>query len=142
MPRLRPCVFLVLLALAGCDGGVAPLPRDAAALPADGRIEWQGLLACADCDGIRTELVLTRRGESRHYTLTETYLADDGDARFVEAGDWQRERDLLRLRGDAGAVHVYAFMVDGRLQPRDAHGRPFRPREDDFLAPVTSANAP
>lgn len=141
MSRLRPCPWLLLLALTGCDSGVAPVAPDAARLD-DGQIEWQGMLACADCDGIRTQLVLSRDGGSRHYTLTETYLADDGDARFVDAGDWQRERDLLRLRNAAGDIHVYAVLPDGRLQPRDARGRPFRPREDDFLAPVTAAHAP
>ena len=111
-------------------------------LPVDGRIEWQGLLPCVDCDGIQTQLSLLRNGELRSYTLTETYLAEDGDTRFVDGGHWQRDGDLLRLRSDAGAVHVYAVLADGRLQPRDARGRAFSPRDDDFLEPVTASDPP
>ncbi|HVR81569.1 MAG TPA: copper resistance protein NlpE N-terminal domain-containing protein [Luteimonas sp.] len=139
MARLRPCLLLLALSLAGCGRGAAPA---APALPADGRIEWQGLLACADCDGIQTRLVLLRSGELRNYTLTETYLAEDNGARFVEGGHWQRDRDLLRLRGDTGDTRVFALLPDGRLQPRDRHGREFRPREGDFLAPVTTPTPP
>lgn len=139
MAWLRPCLLLLALWLVGCDRGAAPA---APALPADGRIQWQGLLACADCDGIQTGLVLVRSGELRNYTLTETYLARDGGARFVEGGHWQRDRELLRLRGDAGGIRVFALLPDGRLQPRDGHGREFRPRQGDFLAPVTTRDAP
>jgi hypothetical protein len=74
--------------------------------------------------------------------LTETYLAEDGDTRFVDGGQWQRDGDLLRLRGDAGDVHVYALMADGRLQPRDVQGRAFTPRDGDFLEPVTASDPP
>jgi copper homeostasis protein (lipoprotein) len=138
MSRQRPWVWLLVFWLAGCGRDSAPV---APVLPSDGRIEWQGLLACADCDGIRTQLVLLRSGDRRSYTLTETYLADDGDARFSETGDWERDRGLLRLRGETGATRFYLLLSDGRLQPRDARGQPFR-QEGDFLVPVTAANAP
>ena len=131
-------MWLLVLCLGGCDHDAAPVTQ---VLPADGRIEWQGLLACADCDGIRTELVLLRTGDLRSYTLIETYLAEDGDARFSENGSWERDRELLRLRGETGGTRFYLLLSDGRLQPRDSRGQPFR-QEDDFLVPVTAANAP
>jgi len=142
MSRLRPCLWLLVFWVAGCGRGTAPATTMGQALPANGRIEWQGLLACADCDGIQTQLSLLRNGDLRSYILTETYLAEDGDARFVDAGHWQRDGDLLRLRGDAGAIHVYAVLADGRLQPRDSQGRAFTPRDDDFLEPVATTNSP
>jgi copper homeostasis protein (lipoprotein) len=144
MSPLRPCLWLLVFWLAGCERGIPPaVPAGAGKmLPADGRIEWQGVLPCADCDGIQTQLSLLRHGDSRSYVLTETYLAEDGDTRFVDGGQWQRDGDLLRLRGDAGGIHVYALLADGRLQPRDAQGRAFNTRDGDFLEPVTVSDAP
>ncbi|MFS8064269.1 MAG: copper resistance protein NlpE N-terminal domain-containing protein [Luteimonas sp.] len=139
MSPLRPCLWLLVFWLAGCDRGTAPIAGKV--LPVDGRIQWQGLLPCADCDGIQTQLSLLRNGDLHSYTLTETYLAEGGDTRFVDGGRWQRDGALLRLRGDAGTIHVYALLADGRLQPRDGQGRAFTPRDDDFLEPVTTANA-
>ena len=108
---------------------------------ADGRIEWQGLLPCADCDGIQTRLVLERSGNARRFSLTETYLADDG-ARFVESGQWRSRRGLLDLQADGGARRVYGLLPDGRLQPRDTRGRRYADRPTDFLVPVTVGNSP
>lgn len=139
-----PLLWLVLLA--GCDNGgrqaqptVSPLPQ---LQQGDGRIQWQGLLACADCDGIQTTLLLQRSGGDRSYTLTETYLADADGVRFVETGDWRTEADLLRLQGTSGGVRVFAMLPDGRLQPRDGRGRRFAAREDDVLMPITAQDAP
>lgn len=142
MARLRCCVWLLLgWSLLGCDRAAAPDAPTTMPLPGGVQVAWQGVLACADCDGIRTRLVLARSGDQRRYTLTETYLAQDGDIRFVEEGGWTRERDLLRLQGAAGGIHVYALMSDGWLQPRDGRGRAFSPRENDFLLPVTTTPA-
>ncbi|MCA1713768.1 MAG: copper resistance protein NlpE [Gammaproteobacteria bacterium] len=139
-----PLLWLVLLA--GCDSGgrqaqptVSPLPQ---LQQGDGRIQWQGLLACADCDGIQTTLLLQRSGGDRSYTLTETYLADADAVRFVETGDWRTEADLLRLLGTSGGVRVFAVLPDGRLQPRDGRGRRFASRGDDVLMPITAQDTP
>ena len=139
---LRPWLWLLVFWLAGCGRGTAPVAPLGQVLPVDGRIEWEGLLPCADCDGIQTQLSLLRNGDLRSYTLTETYLAEDGDTRFVDGGHWQRDGNLLRLRGDAGAIHVYALLADGRLQPRDAQGHAFTPRDGDFLEPVAATHSP
>jgi hypothetical protein len=79
---------------------------------------------------------------ARHYTLTEVYQAGDGGARFVENGRWRQERALLRLQGDAGGQRAYALLPDGRLQPRDRHGRALPTGNGDFLVPVTATTAP
>jgi hypothetical protein len=142
MSRWRPCAWWLVLWLAGCGHEGAPVAPTARALPSDGSIEWQGLLPCADCDGIQTQLSLLRNGDLRSYTLTETYLADDGDTRFIDNGRWRRDGELLRLRGESGGVHVYALLPDGRLQPRDARGRAFPPRDGDFLEPVAVRRMP
>lgn len=139
---------LLCLSLAGllpaCSRDAPPSgAAPAAALPpfdGDGRIGWQGMLACADCDGIDTTLALSRSGERREYLLVETYLAQDGDARFVEQGRWRQQGDaLIRLQAADGGERVYALQADGRLQPRDGHGRRFAQRQDDYLTPMTAS---
>lgn len=143
---IRACgvSLLGLVLLAGCDNGSRSAP--VSSLPqlqyGDGRIQWQGWLACADCDGIRTTLLLQRNGDDRTYILTETYLASASGARFVETGTWRTEADLLRLQGNSGAARIFAVLGDGRLQPRDGRGRPFAPRQGDVLVPLTVQDAP
>ena len=59
-------------------------------------LTFEGVLPCADCSGIRTRLVLTRRAAGwaeGTYRLTETY-ADRGSP-IVTTGDW------TTLRGSA-----------------------------------------
>jgi hypothetical protein len=59
-------------------------------------LTFEGILPCADCSGIRTTLVLTRRGAGwaeGTYRLTETYVGRGGS--FVTKGDW------TTLRGSA-----------------------------------------
>ncbi len=138
------CLWWLLSLLAACGGAppaVTPTARVVHLLPErDGRLEWRAMLPCADCDGIDSQLVLRRAGSSSDYTLSETYLVGDQGARFLEHGQWQQQRDLLRLRGDGGSRRVYALLPDGRLQQRDAHGQPLRlQREADALLPVPLA---
>jgi copper homeostasis protein (lipoprotein) len=96
-----------------------------------GQLVWEGVLACADCEGIETRLVLDREGidpifGSGHaqprYELLETFLADDGGERYREQGQWQREGRLLRLQAEAGGERVFAIEPDGRLSLRDGNG--------------------
>lgn len=150
-PALRgwPTLLAGASLAAGLAACSAPSPPSAGDLHAkqplaqgDGRIEWRGSLACADCDGIQTQLVLQRTGRASDYRLTETYLAAGQGDRFVEHGRWRRDADLLRLQGDGGSRRTFALLADGRLQPRDGHGMALTPREDDFLEPVTVADAP
>lgn len=136
MSRLILCACLVCLGSTAC--GEASPPAATARSPAGpgDEIEWQGVLACADCDGIQTDLVLERGGDRRRYTLTETYATGRGSARFVEQGGWQQDKRLLRLDGDASSVRVYALLPDGRLQARDGHGNRLPAAASQELLPV------
>ncbi|WP_159017010.1 copper resistance protein NlpE N-terminal domain-containing protein [Cognatiluteimonas profundi] len=131
----RPIVQACLLALciASC-GDQAPRPAVTAA--AGDRIAWQGIVACADCDGIQVDLVLEQANGKRRYALTENYIAGSNSERFVEHGDWERSAGLLRLHGDTASVRVYALLPGGRLQACGSHGEPLPNATDETLFPV------
>lgn len=145
MKRLLPAFALLpCVLLAACD---APAPRTPRAQPptlaaGDGSIQWQGRLPCADCSAIEVHLQLQRAGARRDYILVESYRAVDGGERFLERGQWRQQQALLHLHGSDGSRRVYALLPDGRLQPRDRHGRALSPRRDDALVPVTATAAP
>ncbi|MEP6634519.1 MAG: copper resistance protein NlpE N-terminal domain-containing protein [Luteimonas sp.] len=141
-PAPLACFAAVLACLTACDANAPLAPPLPQIERGDGRIAWQGALACADCDGIDTQLVLERAGNVRSYALTETFRSTDGGAQFAESGRWQRVGDLIRMQGDGGSLRAYALMPDGSLQPRDPRGRRFPDREGDVLLPVTADNAP
>ena len=126
--------------LAAC-GARQPTEIDAR-LAKDADLQWRGLLGCVDCDGIQTLLSLHQGGTGREFHLTEIYIAHDQGARFDDQGHWQRQADLLRLKGDNGSLRVYALLPDGRLQPRDGHGAVLSAASDDTLQLVTPSADP
>lgn len=122
--RLAWPLCLSLAVAAGCDGGAPsspqPSPPPLAADPST-TLQWRGLLACADCDGIDMQLRLEGAAAAR-YELVELFLVRDGEERFLERGHWAREGRFLRLRADDGAERVFAIEADGRLSVRDPDG--------------------
>ena len=98
-------------------------------------MQWRGLLACADCGGIDTQLQL-QRADAPRYELVELFLVRGGVERFQERGLWSREGQFLRLQADDGAERVFAIEADGRLSVRERDGDlPAGPPR--LLAPVT-----
>jgi copper homeostasis protein (lipoprotein) len=88
-----------------------------AAAPAPGEepmvLRYAGDLPCADCPGIRTELVLTRKAKGwaeGSYRLTETYLERGGPK--VTTGDW------TTLRGDAVDPDASVYQLDPDVTER------------------------
>jgi copper homeostasis protein (lipoprotein) len=137
MSRLILGACLVCVCATACRDATPPATPSATtpAEPGD-QIEWQGLRACADCNGIQTDLVLERGGDKQRYTLTETYVTGRGSTQFVERGRWLQDSHLLRLEGDGASRHVYALLPDGRLQARDSHGRRLPVATSQDLLPV------
>jgi len=144
-------LLLATLAVVACGEMPAPDKQGRAqSLPpfagSAGQLAWEGVLACADCEGIETRLVLDREGidpilgsgnAQPRYELLETFLANDGGERYREQGQWQREGRLLRLQADAGGERVFAIEPDGRLSLRDGNGgEPAGAAR--LLAPVTA----
>lgn len=139
-------LLLTTLAVVACGEMPAPDKQGQAnraqSLPpfveSTGQLAWEGILACADCEGIETRLVLDREGSGQpRYQLLETFLADDGGERYREHGQWQREGRLLRLHADDGSERVFAIEIDGRLSLRDANGSE-PPGAARLLTPVTA----
>lgn len=87
----------------------APAPAPAAAAPAAEPLimSFSGLLPCADCPGLKTELTLTRdapySGDGT-YRLVETYL--ERGAPFTTTGKWGT------LRGDAVDPDATVYELD------------------------------
>ena len=114
----RVAIVLGLALLSACSKPAEPAkppPAPAAAKPAEvaGVLTFEGLLPCADCPGLKTELVLTPKGEGwaeGTYRLTETYLERGGPT--VTTGEW------TTLRGDAVDPDATVYQLD----PDKPHG--------------------
>lgn len=89
-------------------------------------LDWQGyysgLLPCADCAGIFTELTLAEQT----YQLQQTYVGKMGTS-FIGSGSfsWQQNGRLIKLDNlDTGAA---IFQVaEGQLRQRDMQGNPIQ----------------
>lgn len=140
---LTACLLAALLALAGCgrndaDTGTAttapPAPASGdAPSPSASSLDatWQGVLPCADCDGIQTRLRLVADDQGRRYELQETYLSRDGGEVFEGQGTWNEETAVLDdqptvvYRLDTqGASRWFALQPDGALEMLDGQERP------------------
>lgn len=76
------------------------------------QIFYEGILPCADCSGLKTELTLYNNGT---YYLKETYLATrDGDKAHTSSGKYQRiksrGRNIVQLNYDK-PQEIYNFLV-------------------------------
>jgi predicted secreted protein len=125
---IRILSFCGALTLAAACGSVketpAPLTQDPVFKPielpppagfaaAPGVTRYWGILPCADCAGIRHELVLTqdaKTGEPQTYELVETYLgsmSNDGERAVNSRGKWSlvrggADRAMAIVRLDGG----------------------------------------
>jgi hypothetical protein len=110
-----------------------PMPR-AADLPKVGH--FAGVLPCADCQGIRTELVLAGDWEGlNRYRLTETYLGTGQGDRTVE-----REGAWVTLRGVPDDETATVYQLDPDVAGARRHFLVVDERTlsllDDFMQPV------
>jgi hypothetical protein len=135
-------VVLLALGLVACgDVGTGAAPQGSAdAVPgtAGNAAAWQGVLACADCDGIDTRLRLQRgNGVASQYELVEAYLDGEGAEYFREQGRWRRDGRMLRLQPDTGGERLYAVDGAGNLVVVDRRGHAAGPGR--VLSPVQAS---
>jgi len=101
---MRMAGWAAVLALGGC--ATAPEPMV---------LRFGGMLPCAGCPGIATELTLTRGGvgyAEGTYRLEETYL---GRGPQVTTGEW------TTLRGDAADPDAAVYELDPDHPERARH---------------------
>ena len=132
-----PLLLATVLLLAGCEVATPAGSQGATGPASNSAMEFRGERPCTDCGGIEAWLRLEQDGKRQSYRLIEHYRGAGGDRRFEDEGEWLAEGELLRLRSRAGGERVYAQMADGKLQARDAHGRPLPAAADDVMIPVT-----
>ncbi|MBX3256937.1 MAG: copper resistance protein NlpE N-terminal domain-containing protein [Chitinophagaceae bacterium] len=127
MKKFFPLLSLIIFCIA-CSNTSENTPSDAdinsaLALKNNGGREYdslqltlvgtfEGTIPCADCGGIKTELILYQdiaNAENNTYTLSETYLGGKlGDTTFTSNGKW----DILKgMKGDDTAT-VYFLNYD------------------------------
>ncbi|MCU0870086.1 MAG: META domain-containing protein, partial [Burkholderiales bacterium] len=101
------------------------VPAHAAPFAVKAPTTWQGILPCADCEGIRTDLTLHPGGS---YVLHESYLGKGNDARvWTELGRWTGSASGKRLRLTASRETRYFGVVGERtLRMRDRQDRDIR----------------
>jgi hypothetical protein len=137
MSACRWFAAALFLLLAACSRS-APDPEATAAAPPVAPAapsgepmdaSWQGVLPCADCDGIQTRLHLVADGDVRRFELEETYLAAEGGERFEASGEWSEHSAML----DAQPTAVYRLDIDGA-------GRWFRVLPDGALEQLDAAD--
>lgn len=128
----RHLAAVVLSVLVAACGGGAPgeadaptrAPAPAAALaPLTGPAAWQGDLPCADCEGIRTVLVLDPDGT---YRMQEGYLGRGAGADTLVAGygRWilSPNGERITLHGAGESPRYYSPRADGTLRMLDQEG--------------------
>ena len=80
---------------------------------------FEGTLPCADCSGIKTELVISEDGK---FKLTETYMAKK-EKQFVSEGEIVRgEGGRFSLTDKDGTVRQYE-LADNTIAVLDAEGK-------------------
>lgn len=70
---------------------------------------WQGVLPCADCEGIDTELTLVSSGMTGFgatYTLKQRYLGNPEQETVTRTGDW------VALRGNQVDPQAVIYQLD------------------------------
>lgn len=113
---------------------------------------YVGMLPCADCPGLRTELTLLSDASGRtSYWLKETYLGKPAkDASFESGGSWHVERasfdpsaTVYRLVEARSSGKRFLLKVsDDELRMLDREGRPLESKLGNALKRVPAASNP
>ncbi len=81
---------------------------------------YQGVLPCADCEGIRTTL---RLDEDGHYQVSQVYLGKNGEQEFLSSGEyqWDDSGQVIALMGEEEPRQY--FVGENVLWKLDGEGR-------------------
>lgn len=139
--RLAPCLaiaayLLLLLPLAGCQSARAPVPIDVSGPPTPA--SYEGVLPCADCDGIRTFLHLRA---DRVFVLEQDWLEQGEPTRsLVALGRWSVRADGQGLVLAGGPLLTRQFRIESheRLRMLDRLGESLAAGDDYDLVQVAT----
>jgi len=117
-----------LFTASGCRSALEPdAPAGETARPAGDNsrvsLDWEGtykgVLPCADCEGIQTEVSIARNGTS----LVRSLYLGKSDRVFVEEGSfsWDREGRTITISGNKGSITRY-LVGENRLIMLDSQG--------------------
>ena len=116
--------------LLGCQNHES---ASAAQTPETMEQQFQGVIPCADCEGIQVSLSLQQGGR---YSLKEQYLGSDS-VQSSQQGNWTRTAEKLVLISDRGEKR-YFRPLDSGLEMMDTRGNPVESANSYRLAPVKS----
>jgi copper homeostasis protein (lipoprotein) len=95
-----------------------------AAFKVDRATTWQGVLPCADCAGIRTDVTLLPDGT---YVLHQSYLGKGEDDRlWTELGRWTAAQSGKRVRLTGADTRYFGVLGERTLRMRDRQDKEIR----------------
>lgn len=97
--------------------------------------QYQGVIPCADCEGIEVTLALQQGGR---YSLQERYLTPGG-ASLNQQGNWTRTAEKLVLISDKGEKR-YFRPRDSGLEMTDASGEAISTTLNYRLQPIEAGS--
>ncbi|RWR00431.1 hypothetical protein ED28_18265 [[Pantoea] beijingensis] len=95
---------------------------------------YQGVLPCADCEGIQSTLALQEGGR---YQLSELYLGSNDV--YQQQGTWTRTAEKLVLISEQGNKR-YFRPVGNELEMMDTEGNPINSENNYRLTPIAVGN--
>lgn len=130
---MKKCVIAVLVtlffgSLMGCQNHEPAVAAETSETMVQ---QFQGIVPCADCEGIQVSLSLKQGGK---YVLNEHYLGARGEDN-VQQGTWQRTAEKLILVSEAGVKRYFRPFERG-LEMMDTEGNPIQSTLNYRLAAV------
>lgn len=80
---------------------------------------YTGVLPCADCEGIETQLTLN---DSKTYSISRKYLGKDDDRPFVSNGRWEWMSNNAMKLNDPSGPPTLIYVMEGKVLMLDRSG--------------------
>lgn len=81
---------------------------------------YTGTLPCADCPGIKVEIILDA---DKSFTYNSTYIDRNANAPIEDIGEWSLKGDILTLTYDDSSTPTKFFVGEGYIQQLDGDGK-------------------
>jgi uncharacterized lipoprotein NlpE involved in copper resistance len=80
---------------------------------------YTGVLPCADCEGIETQLTLN---ENKTYSISRKYLGKEDDRPFVSNGRWEWMSNNAMKLNDPSGPPTLIYVMEGKVLMLDRSG--------------------